>query len=113
MPNIETVVDKLVKEHFAIEKGIKSIVWVNPNTQEKEILLIEVDTTAIPIGRVEPFYFHPTEEIPYPVRIANITPDEWKAVQSFHLDMPEGWTLDGTERIFTRTNQKRPARRKS
>jgi hypothetical protein len=110
MPNVEAAVDKLVKEHFAIEESIKYIVWVNPNHQ-KEIWLIEVDATAIPAGRVEPFYFKPNEEVPHPVRIANITPDEWKAVQSGTINMPEGWKLDGTERIFTRAEQKRPARR--
>ena len=112
MSNIEDVVDKLVKEYFDIEEGIKSIVWINPN-QGKEIWLIEVDTTAIPAGRVEPFYFKPNEEVPYPVRIANITPDEWKAVQSGTIDMPEGWKLDGAERVFTRAEQKRPVRRTS
>ena len=112
MPNVETAVDKLVKEHFAIEDGIKSIVWVNPNHQ-KEIWLIEVDATAIPAGRVEAFYFKPTGEVPYPIRIANITPDEWNAAQSGSIDMPEGWILDGTERLFTRTSRKRPARRTS
>lgn len=111
MPNVEVVVERLVKEYFDIEEGIKSIVWVNPN--QEEIWLIEVDTTAIPAGRVEPFYFQPTEEIPYPVRIANITPDEWEAGQSGTIDMPEGWRLDGTERIFIRTEQKRPAKRTS
>ena len=107
MSNAEAVVEKLVKEYFAIEEGLKSIIWIKSN-QEKEILLIEVDTTAIPAGRVEPFYFKPTEEVPYPMRIANITPDEWKDVQSGSIDMPEGWTLDGTERVFTPTNQKYP-----
>jgi len=53
MPNVEVVVDRLVKEYFDIEEGIKSIIWVNPN-QGEEIWLIEVDTTAIPAGRVEP-----------------------------------------------------------
>ncbi len=112
MSNVEAVVDKLVEEYFAIEEGLKSIVWINPN-QEKEILLIEVDTTAIPAGRVEPFYFKPTEEVPYPVRIANITSDEWKAAQSGTIDMPEYWSLDGTERVFTRTNRKHPTRKTS
>ena len=103
MPNIEDVVDKLVKEYFDIEEGIKSIVWINPN-QGREIWLIEVDTTAIPAGRVEPFYFKPNEEVPYPVRIANITPDEWEAVKEGTIDIPEGWKLDGTERVFARDN---------
>jgi len=103
MPNVEAVVDKLVKEYFDIEEGIKSIVWINPN-QGKEIWLIEVDTTAIPAGRVEPFYFKPSEEVPYPVRIANITIDEWEGVKEGTIDMPEGWTLDGTECVFTRDN---------
>lgn len=112
MLNVDAVVDKLIKEYFDIEEGIKSIVWVNPN-QGEEIWLIEVDTTAIPAGRVEPFYSKPNEEVPYPVRIANITPDEWKAVQSGTIDMPEGWTLDGTERVFTRVHHKFSARRTS
>ena len=30
MTNVEAVVNKLVKEYFDIEEGIKSIVWVNP-----------------------------------------------------------------------------------
>jgi len=103
MPNIEDIVDKLVKEYFDIEEGIKSIVWINPN-QGEEIWLIEVDTTAIPAGRVEPFNFKPNEEVPYPIRIANITPDEWEGVKKGTIDMPEGWKLDGTERVFTRDN---------
>ncbi|MBM3234821.1 hypothetical protein FJZ31_00840 [Candidatus Poribacteria bacterium] len=89
---IEEVVHQLVQSHFEIEEGIDEIVWLKDG-ENKEIRLIEINRNTLPIGSVLAFYFAPSEDVPFPVRIADVTPQEWKQVQSGDISLPPGWTL--------------------
>ena len=89
---IEKVVRQLVQSHFEIEPSIDEIVWLR-DEKKQEICLIEINSDTLPIGSVEVFSFAPTQDVPFPVRIADITPQEWKQVQSGNIPLPSGWTL--------------------
>jgi hypothetical protein len=89
---IEEVVHQLVQSHFEIEEGIDEIVWLRDG-ENKEIRLIEINRNTLPIGSILAFYFAPSEDVPFPVRIADVTPQEWKQVQSGDISLPSGWTL--------------------
>ena len=89
---IEEVVCQLVQSHFEIEEGIDEIIWLRDG-ENKEICLIEINRNTLPIGNVLPFYFAPSKDVPFPVRIADVTPQEWKQVRSGDIPLPPDWTL--------------------
>jgi len=89
---IKEVVHQLVQSHFEIEDGIDEIVWLKDG-ENKEIRLIEINRNTLPIGSFLPFYFAPSEDVPFPVRIADVTPQEWKQVQRGKIPLPPGWAL--------------------
>jgi hypothetical protein len=89
---IEKVVRRLVQSHFEIEPNIDEIVWFRDG-ENQEIHLIEINRDTLPTGNVEVFSFAPTQDVPFPVRIADITPQEWKQAQSGNIPLPPGWTL--------------------
>jgi hypothetical protein len=89
---IEEVVRQLVQSHFETEGSIDQIVWVRDG-EKKEIRLIEINRNTLPTGSIEMFYFAPSQDVPFPVRIADITPQEWEQVQSGDIPLPPGWML--------------------
>ncbi|MBC8230081.1 hypothetical protein H8E77_11090 [bacterium] len=92
VPQIEKIVRQLVQSHFEIEPNIDEIVWFRDGV-EQEIRLIEINRDTLPTGSVEVFSFAPIQDVPFPVRIADITPQEWKQVRSGDIPLPLGWTL--------------------
>lgn len=97
---IEQVVSHLVRSHFEIEEAIDQIVWLR-NGDEQEIHLIEVNRNTLPTGSVEVFYFAPSPDVPFPVRVADVTSQEWEQVQNGQIPLPGGWTLERAS-IFQR-----------
>lgn len=89
---LEGVVHQLVQAHFEVEEGLDEIIWLRDG-EDKEICLIEINRNTLPTGSVEVFYFAPSENVPFPVRIADITPQEWEQVRSGNIPLPPGWTL--------------------
>ena len=80
---IEKVVRQLVQSHFEIEPSIDEIVWFRDG-EEQEIRLIEINRDTLPTRSVEVFSFAPTQDVPFPVRIADITPQEKKGANWKH-----------------------------
>lgn len=98
--SIEEIVRRMVREHFDLEEGIERVIWIK-NDGVKEIHLIEVNRNTFPEGKVLTFYLGATEEYPLPVRLADITPEEWDKVKSGLIPLPKGWSLNNIE-IFER-----------
>jgi len=92
---IESVVRRLVEEHFGLEPLLERIVWFRDgNGAAAEIRLIEVSTQTLATGRVDVFAFGPTPDTPYLLRIAEVTPAEWDQVRRRQISLPDDWTLD-------------------
>lgn len=100
---IEKVVSQLVRSHFEIEEAIDQIVWLRDG-DEQEICLIEVNCNTLPTGSVEVFYFAPSPDVPFPVRIADVTPQEWEQVQNGQIPLPLDWTL-ARAKVFQRSGR--------
>jgi hypothetical protein len=96
----EELVRQLMRSHFDLEKGIERIIWVK-NGNADEIRLIEVNRDAIPAGDFYAFYFAPSQDFPLPIRIADVTPDEWEQIQRGEI-IPH-WSLQEIE-VFERSN---------
>jgi len=84
---IERVANQLARSHFEIEEAIDQIIWLRDG-DEHEIRLIEVNRNTFPTGSVEVFYFAPSPDVPFPVRVADVTPQEWKQVQNGRICLP-------------------------
>lgn len=97
---LNRVVAQLVKSHFETEEGIDQIIWFKDG-DEVEIRLIEINPNTLPTEAIEVFYFSPSKDVPLPVRIADVTPEEWEKVKRGDIPLPDGWTLNKTE-IFNR-----------
>lgn len=100
---IESVVRRLVQSHFEIEEGIDEIVWLKDGVHQ-EIRLIEINRSTLPTKSVEVLYFSPNQDVPFPVRIADVTPQEWKQVQRGDIPLPPDWSLQQIQ-IFQRTKE--------
>lgn len=98
--DIEKLVAILAQEHFELEEDLEQIIWLKKETAS-EIRLLEVNRNTAATGMVEVFGFAPSEDVPYPLRIAEITPEEWERVQSGEIALPECWSLEDAE-IFSR-----------
>jgi len=97
---LEKFVASLVQEHFDLEKDLEQIIWLKKGSAS-EIHLLEVNRNTAATGMVEVFGFAPSLDVPYPLRIAEITPAEWERVQNGEISLPAVWSLDEAE-IFTR-----------
>jgi len=93
--DIESVVEKLVREHFELEEKLEKIIWIKSN--KPEIRLIEVNSETFTTGDVQSFYFPPSDDIPYDLKLAEVTPDEWQKVLQNEIPLPVGWSLENRQ----------------
>lgn len=94
--DLEKLVADLVQEHFELEPDLERIIWLKKGPAS-EIRLLEVNRNTAATGLVEVFGFAPSVDVPYPLRIAEITPEEWKRVQNGNISLPESWSLEEAE----------------
>ncbi len=97
----EEFVESLARLHFEADRAIEQIVWVR-SSEERQICLIEVSRTALPAESIQVFRFAPSEDVPFPVLIADLRPTEWERIRRSDILLPEGWTLVGAH-IFRRS----------
>jgi hypothetical protein len=104
MPSKDQVARELIAEHFAIEPHLQAvyrIVAENEASATEPIKLLEVNAATVATGGVTPFEFAPTQDVPFPTVIAEVTPVEFAALQADESKLPKGWRLDRAQR-FTR-----------
>lgn len=73
-----------------------------PNGNQKQVCLLEVNRTTIPSEHVLVFHFAPSEDVPFQQLIADVTPTEWKQIESGTHPLPQGWNLN-TAQVFKRS----------
>jgi hypothetical protein len=87
------VAEKLIHEHFEDEPSLEQVIRINPELK-KEIRLLEINSETFTTDMVQSFYFPPSDEIPFPMFLAEGTPDEWQKVLQNEIHLPEEWTLE-------------------
>jgi hypothetical protein len=98
--NLESVVEKLIHEHFELDESLEEVIWFKSDVTPK-IRLLEINPDTFATGVVQSFSFPPSDEVPYPLVIAEVTPEEWQKVLRKEISLPEGWRLDN-HKIFSR-----------
>lgn len=103
----QEVVNNLAQLHFDADSAIEQLIWIpNGKEEEEQVRLLEVNRTTIPSEHVLVFHFAPSLDIPFRQLIADVTPTEWKKIQSGTRPLPEGWNLK-TAQVFQRPKQAR------
>jgi hypothetical protein len=104
MPSKDQVAQELIAAHFAIEPYLQAVyrmVTENEASATEPIKLLEVNAATVATGSVTPFEFAPTQDVPFPTVIAEVTPAEFEVLQKDFSKLPKGWRLDRAQR-FTR-----------
>jgi hypothetical protein len=86
-------VESLAQLHFDADDEIEQIIWVKSD-EERQIRLTE---------SVQAFRFAPSEDVPFPIYIADVRPTEWERIQGGDIPLPEGWSLEGAQ-VFRRSD---------
>jgi hypothetical protein len=94
--DLEKLVADLVQEHFDLEADLEQIIWLKKGPANV-IRLLEINRNTAATGMVEAFGLAPSADVPYPLRIAEITPEEWERVQNGEISLPESWSLEEAE----------------
>lgn len=95
----EEAVQEMVEWHYKIDpKMLEVIRFLSPNeedpTEPMNFLEVVPDTPAS--GSVMTFLFGGTEELPYSMRIATITPEEMEQVRRQEIPLPGWWNLENS-----------------
>jgi hypothetical protein len=93
----------LAESHASIESTITEIIRImspNETSESEPIKLLEVNTLTTPSG-VMPVSFGPAPDVSFSSVVVDVTPDEFKKIQTEELRLPKGWTLG--EVIFKRS----------
>ena len=104
MPDKDDVATELIQHHFAVEPELREVyrlLSAREDAADEPIKLLEVSAATPASGSVEVFGFAPTQEVPFAVQIAEITPEELESLQKSPELLPEGWNL-GEATLFQR-----------
>lgn len=96
--SMEAYVKNLARDHFALEQNLNSVIWFKDKS-DKHIRIIEVNPDTFETGKVMIFSFGKTSELPFPLHIAEVTPEEWEKVRDREIRLPEDWNIDDIEVI--------------
>ena len=89
----------LASRHFEIEEGMTRIFRLRAaagaeDRQDEPIKLLEVNAATVPSG-IMPLHFGPAPAsgVPYLSVIVEVTPDEFKRIESAELSLPNDWRI--------------------
>ena len=92
----------IAHQHFAIDEGIKRILYLPTGAPAKEIRLLEANALAsLPENApVEAVDFMPDiEGVDYTLLVADVTPGQFEDIVNHQLPLPAEWQLDGYQEI--------------
>lgn len=88
----------LARQHLRFDSRLTQVVYLPDGAPDDEVRLMEVNTGLFPEpgNPIVPVETTPAvTDIPYRVRIVDITPDEWRHIQTDPSLLPTGWSLEG------------------
>jgi hypothetical protein len=90
----------LARQHLRFDNRLTEVVHLPAGAPENAVRLLEVNTGLFP----EPGHpIIPVEttpavtDLPFQVSVADVTPDEWRQIQSNPSLLPDGWSLEGRQ----------------
>ena len=98
------VARELASFHADVEQSVVKVVRLRTNCEDdpsEPIKLLELNRNTIPSGIV-PVYFGPSDDVPFPSVVVEVTESEFDNVERLTLKLPEGWWLG--EVLYPATN---------
>jgi hypothetical protein len=100
MQSREDVARKLAQHHFEVEPELQFVVFLDIEPEDT-ITLLEVTDSTPASGSVDAFVFARTKDIPYTIRIAEVTPAEYEYLRRDPSRLPRAWDLSKAK-VFPR-----------
>jgi hypothetical protein len=103
----ETVFDRdrmaarYAKRHRETDAGVVEIYYLPTNAPEREIRFLEVNRLIAETTPLEPIDFgvdvggHDAHTL----YVLDVTPEQWEAIRRRELDLPPGWSLEGSQQL--------------
>ena len=95
----EEAVRELVEWHYEVDPNMTEVIRLfseNEDDPKEPIKFLEVSPDTVASGNVMTFTFRGTEDAPYNMRIATVTPDEMEQVRRGEMPLPKEWNLDNS-----------------
>jgi len=96
---VDQAAKELANRHYELEAGLTQIFRITDKAESQvlpayPIKLLEVNENTVESG-VMPLHFGPAPAsgIPFSSIIIEVTPNEFKKIQSNELKLPEGWEI--------------------
>jgi hypothetical protein len=97
--DIATATETLAGKHYEMDSGLTRIFRITVGAGDEgaeavPIRLLEVNENT-PESGIMPLHFGaaPASGIPFPSVIIEVSPDEFRRIQSSELMLPEGWSI--------------------
>ncbi len=103
-PTKDEAARELADWHFGVEPDLKRVIRIVTDDEDsvgEPIKLLEVNEGTVATGSVEAFAFAPSTSVPFPVVIAEVTPEEYERIERKEIALPEGWSLSKAQ-LFER-----------
>jgi hypothetical protein len=88
----------LARQHLRFDPRLTQVVYLPTDAPNDEIRMLEVNIGLYPEPGKPIFPIETTPAVntlPFRVWVADVTPDEWKQIQTDPSLLPNGWKLEG------------------
>ena len=88
----------LARQHLKFDSRLTQVVHLPLGAPDDEVRMLEVNTGLYPEpgNPISPVETTPAvNSLPFRVWVADVTPDEWKQIQTNPSLLPVGWNLQG------------------
>ena len=97
----DSLADWYAAQHLQTDPGVRVIYYLKANAPAREIRFVEVndliaersDSTLQALD----FGVNIGSEIAHTLLVLDVTPNEWKQVETGQLELPPGWSLDDAQ----------------
>ena len=96
----------LARQHLQFDPRLTQVIYLPTNAPDDEVRLLEINTGLFPGPKDSILAIETTpamNDLPFRVWVADITPEEWKEIQSGSNLLPQGWELN--ENVITQRRQ--------
>ena len=85
------------RRHLTIDNGVEQILYLPTDAPPREIRFLEVNTMISETTPLEPINFGVDigSNNAHSLYVLDVTPSQWDDIQSGHLNLPAGWSLEG------------------
>jgi hypothetical protein len=88
----------LARQHLRFDSRLTQAIYLPAGAPDDEVRLLEVNTGLYPEPGelIKPIETTPAvRDLPFRVRVADVTPEEWQRIQKNPDLLPAGWNLEG------------------